>query len=65
MNTSAEQEAFSLVIQKQKDSALVSDIRFAFQHFMVIADLAIEEAVAQLLSDPAQATLAERQMATV
>ena len=40
MNTSAEQEAFSLVIQKRKDSAPESDIRFAFQHFMVTADLA-------------------------
>ena len=40
MTTSSEQEAFSLVIDRQKSGASENDIRFAFQRFMEIAGVA-------------------------
>ena len=40
MTTTNEQEAFSLVIERQKGGASENDIRFAFQTFMVTAGLA-------------------------
>ena len=40
MITSTEQEAFSLVIERQKSGASENDIRFAFQRFMEIAGVA-------------------------
>lgn len=40
MISNKEQEAFSLVIERQKDGAPENDIRFAFQTFMVAAGLA-------------------------
>ena len=40
MTTSTEQEAFSLVIERQKSGASENDIRFAFQRFMEIAGVA-------------------------
>ena len=40
MTSNTEQEAFSLVIERQKGGASENDIRFAFQTFMVTAGLA-------------------------
>ena len=40
MTTTSEQEAFSLVIDRQKSGASENDIRFAFQTFMLAAGLA-------------------------
>ena len=40
MTSSTQQEAFSLVIERQKGGASENDIRFAFQTFMVTAGLA-------------------------
>ena len=40
MTTSTEQEAFSLIIERQKSGASENDIRFAFQRFMEIAGVA-------------------------
>ena len=40
MTSNTEQEAFSLVIERQKSGASENDIRFAFQTFMVTAGLA-------------------------
>ncbi len=37
MTTSSEQEAFSLVIERQKGGATENDIRYAFQRFMEVA----------------------------
>ena len=38
MTSNTEQEAFSLVIERQKGGASENDIRFAFQTFMLAAD---------------------------
>ena len=43
MTASTEQEAFSLVIERQKSGASENDIRFAFQTFMLTAGLARAE----------------------
>ena len=40
MTTSKEQEAFSLVIERQKGGASENDIRYAFQRFMEVAGVA-------------------------
>ena len=40
MTTSSEQEAFSLVIERQKAGATENDIRYAFQRFMEVAKVA-------------------------
>ena len=40
MTTNKEQEAFSLVVQHHENAASENDIRFAFQRFMEMADIA-------------------------